>query len=394
MTLTIRTPPEVSLPSGCLSVTRPIARTAASDGSATLADMTDFESVIGLECHVELDDDEDVLRLPQRVRGAAELERLPRVPRPAGLAPGAERGGDRLDRQDRSRPRLRDRARLALPPEELLLSGHAEGLPDQPVRPARVHRRPPRDRARWDETPDRHHARAHGGGHGSTTHAGASGRIGQAEYALVDYNRAGCRSSRSSSSLDLRSPEEARVLRGAPLDRRGDRRVRRPDGGGVAAVRREHLDTARARTRSERRSRSRTSTRSASLERALKFEDSSGPRSRRRGARPGDAALRRGQGHDAHARCGRRRRRSTTGTSLSPTCRRSPRMATVEELRAGLPELPAASPRAVRGRPRRHGIRPASSRTPARPRRSSRPWPSARSPPRPRTGSPRTSPAC
>jgi aspartyl-tRNA(Asn)/glutamyl-tRNA(Gln) amidotransferase subunit B len=46
---------------------------------------------------------------------------------------------------------------------------------------------------------------------GKTTHAGATGRIGQAEYALVDYNRAGVPLVEVVSEPDLRSPGEARA---------------------------------------------------------------------------------------------------------------------------------------------------------------------------------------
>src|ERR671934_2793281 len=46
---------------------------------------------------------------------------------------------------------------------------------------------------------------------GKTTHAGTTGRIAQAEYALVDYNRAGVPLVEVVSEPDLRSPEEARA---------------------------------------------------------------------------------------------------------------------------------------------------------------------------------------
>lgn len=46
---------------------------------------------------------------------------------------------------------------------------------------------------------------------GKTTHVGASGRIGQADHALIDYNRAGVPLVEVVSEPDLRTAEEARV---------------------------------------------------------------------------------------------------------------------------------------------------------------------------------------
>ena len=84
------------------------------------------------------DADEDVLRLRARVRGGAEHPHLPGLPRPPGDAAGDQRAGGRLRDPDRPGARLRGGAQLDLPPQELLLSRPAEGLPDQPVRPCRL----------------------------------------------------------------------------------------------------------------------------------------------------------------------------------------------------------------------------------------------------------------
>jgi aspartyl-tRNA(Asn)/glutamyl-tRNA(Gln) amidotransferase subunit B len=68
---------------------------------------------------------------------------------------------------------------------------------------------------------------------GKTTHVGATGRIAEAEYALVDYNRAGIPLVEVVSEPDMRSPEEGRAylteLR-ATLDALGVSDVRMEEG--------------------------------------------------------------------------------------------------------------------------------------------------------------------
>ena len=95
---------------------------------------------------------------------------------------------------------------------------------------------------------------------GKSTHVGGGGRIHEAAYSLVDYNRAGVPLMEIVSRPDIRSAEQARAyaseLRVRP---RGDRRVRREDGRGLDARRRERVGAAgRHRRSSASRSRSRT----------------------------------------------------------------------------------------------------------------------------------------
>src|ERR1039457_4339850 len=85
--------------------------------------------------------DQAVLRLPGPVRRGAEHARLPGLPGPARFAAGAVPGRDRVHDPDWPGAELLDRGVVPVRAEELLLPGHAERLPDPPVRRAAVHRR-------------------------------------------------------------------------------------------------------------------------------------------------------------------------------------------------------------------------------------------------------------
>ena len=80
------------------------------------------------------DEIEDLFRLGDGVRRSAEQPGRPGRPGLPRRAAGAERGSRADGGQVRARHRREGRAPLDLRAQELLLSGFAEGLPDQPVR--------------------------------------------------------------------------------------------------------------------------------------------------------------------------------------------------------------------------------------------------------------------
>ena len=189
------------------------------------------------------DADEDVLPLRERLGRGAEHAHVPGLPGPPWHAARPEPQGDRVDGQARPRARLRDRLARALPPEELLLSRPAQGLPDLPVRrPARVRRtlrrpgarRRPRDRdraraprgGRREDDPRRRHRRAH-----------PRGRV--LARRLQPRRHAACRD-RVAARCALGRGGAAVPAAPAPDGRRA-RHLGRRDGEGLAPLRRQRV---------------------------------------------------------------------------------------------------------------------------------------------------------
>ncbi len=98
---------------------------------------------------------QDVLRLPDRLRRRAEHADLPRVPGDARRAAGHQPAGGGVRHPHGAGVQLSDQHRLPVRAQALLLSGHAQELPDQPVRGAAG-----RGWLAGDRSARRHHAGA------------------------------------------------------------------------------------------------------------------------------------------------------------------------------------------------------------------------------------------
>ena len=235
-----------------------------------------------------------------------------------GVAAGDQRGGRALRADDRDGARVRDRAAVDLPPQEVLLS------------------RPTRRATRSPSTTSRSAARAGWGTCGSTAHiwrrtprswctpARRAASTAPSTRSSTS-TAAGRRWSRSSPSRTFMTPKEAaRVAAAAARDAEAARRLRREHGGGVAALRRERVAPPRGRGDAGHE------------DRAEEHELVPVPRARDRG---GDRA----PGGDPA-----RRRRGRAGDAPLRPAERAPRAAALEGGGARLPLLPRARPGAGR----------------------------------------------
>ena len=172
-----------------------------------------YETVIGIEIHVRAGHrDQDVLRLPDRLRGRAQHADLPGLP---GRCPGtlpvvngraveyaariglalhcriAERS--QFHRKNYFYPDMPKNYQISQYDEPLCVDGWLDVDVEGELRRIGI------TRVHLEEDT------------GKTLHVGATGRIHGADYSLVDYNRAGIPLVEIVSEPDLRSADEARA---------------------------------------------------------------------------------------------------------------------------------------------------------------------------------------
>ena len=168
-----------------------------------------WETVIGLEVHTELATTTKLFcGCPNRFGDEPNTNVCPVCLGLPGSLPVLNEAGGRAGRAARPGARVR-RAAVGLRPEELLLPRHAEGLPDQPVRPADQRRR--RARAAVGSA-GRHRAGPPRGGHRQVhPRRRAAAASPTPATASSTTTGPGCRCSRSS-----RDPTSARPRRPRP----------------------------------------------------------------------------------------------------------------------------------------------------------------------------------
>ncbi len=218
------------------------SRRSGSRGCRSVTEARQYEPVIGLEIHCQLNTRTKMFcGCALSFGDEPNTHTCPVCLGHPGSAAGDERGGGAVRADDRPGARLRDRPALDLPPQELLLSRPAQGLPDQPVRHSACAARAGSARCAstactWRRTRP------------SSCTPASPGRIHGAEASVVDFNRGGTPLVEIVSEPDLRSAERGgRVRPAAPGHAAPDGRLRREHGGGLAALRRQRVDPARRR---------------------------------------------------------------------------------------------------------------------------------------------------
>ena len=315
------------------------------DGTAVAVGLVDYDEavarydpVLGLEVHVELGTATKMFcGCPTEFGAEPNTQICPACLGLPGSLPVVNAVGGRVGDPDRPGAELHDRAVVPVRAEELLLPGHAEELPDLAVRRADLHRRLARRRGATDDGPHRSGSRSSARTWRRTpaSRCTSAARPAASTAPTTRWSTTTGPASRSSRSSPSRStgtgalaPEVARayVDRAARAAARA-RRLRRADGAGLAALRRQPVAAA---ARRPRRSGTRTETKNVnslrSVERAVRYEiqRQAARARRRRPGRAGDPALPRGHRRH-HVRAGQGARPRTTATSPSPTwCRSRP----------------------------------------------------------------------
>ena len=267
---------------------------------------------------------QDVLRLRRRPSARRPItQTCPVCQGMPGVAAGHQPARHRVRRPTACALGCAVNAREPLRAEALLLPGHAEELPDQPVRGAAGRARLARDRA---STARRARHRRSSACTSRRTWASSSTRAaardGEREPGGLQPRRRaadGDRLATRSPVARRRPPRTCGALRailGLP------RRLRREHGGGLAPLRRQRVAPAARGDRARHEGRDQ--------EHELLPQRARRPRVRGRApgarARRGRAASSRRRGcgtptGTSPSRCARRSTRTTTATSPSPTCR-------------------------------------------------------------------------
>jgi aspartyl-tRNA(Asn)/glutamyl-tRNA(Gln) amidotransferase subunit B len=307
--------------------------------------MPEYESVIGLECHVELSTDTKMfcgcrnefgappnsnvcpvcLGLPGSlpVPNERAIEYIVRI----GLALNCRIASESLfHRKNYFYPDMPKNFQISQYDLPICIDGHLDVEVDDRTRRVGI------TRVHMEEDT------------GKTTHVGQSGRIGQADYALVDYNRAGVPLVEVVSEPDMRSPDEARAyfaeLR-ATLDALGVSDVRMEEGSlrCDANISTRPVGSAALGTKVEIKNLNSI----RSLERALRYEEQ-----RQRAALDAGAAVVQETRHFDEERASTHTLRSKEEAfdyryfpepDLPPLAPDTP---WIDGVRASLPELPAA----------------------------------------------------